>query len=186
MISLQKLEKNKAKYIETVISHGIADSKLLDFLGDDLFVAPATPNRDYYGCYPGGLVSHLLKLCKYSILVNDLLPKEIRLDKTKLIKVSLLCQIGKAFMFEENSNEWARINQGMLYKYKSNDVSMRPGERSVYYAVTHGVKLDEDEYQTILNFDKSEEDKMAKYHSSILNQVIKQAFDLAVIEEKHT
>jgi hypothetical protein len=64
-------------------------------------------------------------------------------------------------------------------------VALRVGERSVFYAVTYGVSLDEDEYQAIINLDKDSEDKMAKWHSSIMGQILKQGFELALIEEKY-
>jgi len=61
---------------------------------------------------------------------------------------------------------------------------MHVGERSVYYAMSHGVKLEESEYQAILNLDKNEEDKMSKYFSEPLTEIIRHGFDLAAMEEK--
>jgi hypothetical protein len=47
------------------------------------------------------------------------------------------------------------------------------------------VELNEEEFQTILNTDKESDDKMVKYHSSNLSNVIKLGFELAILEEKN-
>jgi hypothetical protein len=186
MISLDKLEKNKKKFLETNEQYKVFSIELGDFLGDNFYISPASPSTDLYGCYPGGLLDHLIKVCKYTLLLNDILPDKIRIPKEKLIKTVFLSQIGKVFMFKENPSEWHRLNQGKHYVYaQDNKVALRVGERSVFYAVTHGVSLDEDEYQAIINLDKDSEDKMAKWHSSIMGQILKQGFELALIEEKY-
>ena len=186
MISLDKLEKNKKKFLETNEQYKVFSIELGDFLGDNFYISPASPSTDLYGCYPGGLLDHLIKVCKYTLLLNDILPDKIRIPKEKLIKTVFLSQIGKVFMFKENPSEWHRLNQGKQYVYaQDNKVSLRVGERSVFYAVTHGVSLDEDEYQAIINLNKDSEDKMAKWHSSIMGQILKQGFELALIEEKY-
>ena len=63
---------------------------------------------------------------------------------------------------------------------------MKVGERSAFYALSNGVKLTEEEYQSILNHDKSEEDKQVRWYTSKLGQLLKQATDLAILEEKET
>ncbi len=62
---------------------------------------------------------------------------------------------------------------------------MKAGERSAFYALKYGCNLDDDEYQAIINVDKDSDDKMAKWHSSILSQILKHGFELALIEEKY-
>ena len=55
---------------------------------------------------------------------------------------------------------------------------MRVGERSIYYILKCGVYLTETEYQSILNIDKDDTDKMAKNHSKTLSHVIRHGFEL--------
>jgi len=62
---------------------------------------------------------------------------------------------------------------------------MKVGERAVYYAVTNGVTLSEDEFQSIMNSDKESDDKMAKYRSGILSNIIRMGFELSILEEKN-
>jgi hypothetical protein len=61
---------------------------------------------------------------------------------------------------------------------------MRVGERSAFYCLNNGVELSEEEYQSILNFDKSDEDKQSKWYGSTLSTVLRIANDLSIIECK--
>jgi hypothetical protein len=186
MISKDKIEKNKNKFQEVNETYGIFTRELEEFLGEEFYTCPASPSLDLYGAYPGGLLDHLLKVCKYTLLINDLIPEKIRIEKNKIIKTVFLSQIGKVFLFVLNDSEWHRTNLGKMYKYQTEGMAaMKVGERSAYYALKHGCKLDEDEYQAIINHDKDSDDKMAKWYSGILTQIMKQGFELALIEEKY-
>lgn len=184
MLSSQQLESNKQKFVETNEKYNIFTSDLLEFLGDGFYTAPASPMLDMYGCFPGGLLNHLIKACKYSIQINDLLPDVIKQNKESIIKCVFLSQIGKVFMFKPNPSEWHRKNLGKLYEFNDELVSLRTGERSAYYAINHGVKLQENEFQAIVNQDKDETDKMSKYYSEALTNIVKQGIELAIIDEK--
>ena len=70
-----------------------------------------------------------------------------------------------------------------MYDFNEDLVSMRVGERSVYYALSNGVKLTEEEYAAIIMFDKTD-DKMAEYHNSILGELLKMGNTLAIKHEK--
>jgi hypothetical protein len=61
---------------------------------------------------------------------------------------------------------------------------MKVGERSAYYVLSHNVSLTEEEYQSIINFDKSEEDKQSKWYGSTLSTLLRQANELSIIECK--
>ena len=93
-------------------------------------------------------------------------------------------KIGKTFLYKWCDSEWHRNNQGKMYEYNEELTSMRVGERSVYYATKYGISLTEEEYQAIINYDKSEDDKQSKWYSSVLSNILKQANELAIIEEK--
>ena len=186
MISAAKIEKNKTKFIETSQKYGVFTKELEEFLGEDFYVSPASPALDMYGCYPGGLVDHLLKVCKYSIELNNLLPEQIRVDMKSIIKVVFLAQIGKTFLFKPNESEWHRNTLGKMYEYRDNElIVMTVGERSVYYAMKYGVQLTEEEYQAIVNSDKEGTERSVRWVSRPLSHIIKLGFEMAVLEEKH-
>lgn len=185
MISAEQIQTNKNKFLETNSKYKIFTKELEDFLGEDFFLAPASTSLDMYGCYPGGLVSHCFKAAKYAVKINELLPESMRSQTPSILKCVFLSQIGKTFMFKLNDNEWQKKTLGKMYEFTDNEVSMKSGERSVHYAMKHGVTLTEEEFQSILNSDKEPDDKMSKYRSSNLSNVVRMGFELSIIEEKN-
>lgn len=185
MLTIEQLESNKKKFQETNLKYGIFTEELQNFLGDDFYIAPATTTLDMYGCYPGGLLSHCIKACKYAVKTNEMLPENMRVDVNSILKTVFISQIGKVFLFCLNQNEWQKKTLGKMYDFTEDMVSLRVGERSVHYATKHGVVLTEEEFQAILNSDKEPDDKMAKYRSTTLSHVIKIGFELSILEEKN-
>lgn len=185
MLNKEQIEKNKSKLLETSEKYGILNASLLEFLGDDLFVAPASTNLDMYGAYPGGLLEHIFIASKYAVKINSILPEKLQQDVSSILKCTILSQIGKVFLFVPNESEWHRKNLGKMYDFNEKLVSMRVGERSAYYCSKHNIQLTEGEYQTIVNSDKGDHDLQSKYHSTPLAQIVKQGFELAIFEQKH-
>ena len=62
---------------------------------------------------------------------------------------------------------------------------MSVGERSAYYALSHGVHLNEIEYQAIIGHSKDVSDAQNKWYSHTLSVLLRQAIELAIIEEKN-
>ena len=178
----KKIEKNREKVLEMNENYKIFTKELIEFLGDEYFLAPASASLDLYNCCPGGLVAHSLIIAKYAVNLNNLLPDKVKIPIETLIKVSFLSQIGKAFLYVNNETEW-EIRQGKIYTY--NDLTpMTIGERSLMYAMRNGVILSDDEYQAILYSDKDDYSKISKFLLSPLTQIIRMAFQLSIIQEK--
>lgn len=180
----EKIIKNRDKFEKTYNSNEIFTESLLKFLGENLYTAPASNMESMYNAFPGGLIDHILKVTKYAVVLNDSLPENLRVDKKSIIKVCFLHQIGKTFLFKFCESEWHRKNTGKMYDFNEDLVSMKVGERSAYYALSYGVTLTEEEYQSIINFDKSEDDKQSKWYGSILSTLLRQANELSIIECK--
>jgi hypothetical protein len=174
-----KIVANTKKYFETATKNGFMNDELMSFLGEDFIKAPATSMTSYHNAFEGGLIDHLLKVAKYAIGINNSLPEDERVDQTSLLKVCLLHGIGKAKLYTPCTSEWHRKNQGKMYEFNENLVSMRVGERSAYYAISHGVPLTEEEYTAILFFDKTD-DKMSEYHNTMLGELLKMGNVLAI------
>ena len=186
MISEEQIKKNKQKFDETNQKYNIFTKELQEFLGEDFYLSPASASLDMYCCYPGGLLHHLIKVCKFSVNLNNMLPANIKSDDATIIRVVFLSQIGKTFLFKFNSNEWYAKNKGKVYEYRSDEmVSMTIGERSAYYATKYGVKLTEEEYQAIINTDKDGTERSVRWLSKPLSHIIKLGFEMALMEEKY-
>lgn len=182
MLTLTQLESNQKRFQETNQKYNIFSKELLDFMGDAIYTSPASSSLNMIGCYPGGLLNHIIKGCRYSLKLNEILPDELKQPVATIVKVAFLCQIGKVFMFKLPDRP---AQGGKVYDFNDDIVRSHIGERSVYYALKYGVQLTEDEYQAIINIDKDDDDKMARYFSSPLTHIIKNGFELATFEEKN-
>ena len=155
-----KIIENTTKYFETCKKLGFMTDELMVFLGENFIKAPATSMADYHNAFEGGLVDHLLRVAKYAVNVNNTLPESERVNQDSLVKVCLLHQIGKANLYKPCTSEWHRKNQGKMYEFNDDVVSMRVSERSLYYALSYGIKFTEEEFSAIMFSDKSD-DKMS-------------------------
>lgn len=182
-LKTEQIVKNTKKFYQTAEQYGAMTESLMDFLGESFIKAPASTMKDLHNAFEGGLIDHLLNVTKYAVIFNNALPEDERVDQKTLIKVCLLHQIGKAHMYKPCESEWHRTNQGKMYEFNDELISMRVSERSVYYAMSHGVKLTEEEYSAIIMSDKID-DKMAEYHNSNLGYLLKTASTFAILNEK--
>jgi hypothetical protein len=172
MLEQTKILENTKKYFETATNLGFMNDELMKFLGQEFISAPASSTLDYHGAFEGGLIDHLLKVAKNAVNVNKTLPVNKQVDQNSLIKVCFLHQIGKTNLYKPCMSEWHRKNQGKMYEFNNNLVSMRVSERSLYYAMSHGIKFTEEEFSAIMFYDKVD-DKMSEYHNSMLGELLK-------------
>jgi len=184
LISEKKIDSNKEYFLKINKEYEVFTDELLEFLGEDFFVAPFSPSLDMAACYPGGLLDFLMKICKYAVNVSEVFPENIRPDKKSIVRTSFLSQIGKTFLFEFNKDKWMAEKKGKIYQYRDDEiVIMGVSERSVYYALRYGVKLNDEEYQTIMNLDKDSSEKFMR-GSKPLYYIIKAGLEIALLEEK--
>lgn len=183
-LTKEKIAKNTKRYYATLEKYGFFNDDLVELLGEDFIKAPASTREDYHNSFEGGLIEHLLRVAKYAININEVLPENLRVDATSLLKVALLHQIGKAKLYIPKNSDWHNKN-GIFYDFNSDLISMKIGERSIYYITKCNLKLTELEYQAIISYDKDENDKQAKYHTDMLGVILRQANELAIIEEKN-
>ena len=180
----EKIVANAKKYFDTATKLGFMNEDLMKFLVEAFIKAPASTMADLHNAFEGGLIDHLLRVGSYAVKFNNALPEEERVDQNSLLKVCLLHQIGKAHLYKPCESEWHRKNQGKMYEFNDDISSMRVGERSIYYAMSHGIKFTEEEYTAIINLDKND-DKMAEYHNSMLGDLLKTAAIFAIKHEKN-
>ena len=178
-----KIVSNSKKYFDTANKLGFMTEELITFLGEPFITAPASTMTDLHNAFEGGLIDHLLRVGSYAVKFNNALPEEEQVNQTSLLKVCLLHQIGKAHLYIPCMSEWHRKNQGKMYEFNSNISSMRVGERSVYYALSNGIKLNDEEFTAILNHDKLD-DKMSTFHNSTIGDLLKSAIVFSIKNEK--
>lgn len=181
MLEKAKVLKNAEKFFKTGKDQGFLTDKLINFLGESIISAPATTNKNMYGAFEGGLILQILLITKYAISLNDLLPETVKVDKSSLIKVCFIHQIGKTFIYELSNSPDSR---GNVYHYVKNIVPLTIGERSIFFALSNDVELTEHEVHSILFCFRDDVDDQSKWFSSTLTKLLKQANELAILELK--
>jgi hypothetical protein len=175
----------KSTYVNAVKKYNVANEDLLNHLGDDLFTAPASTMTSLHNAFEGGLVDHLLRVAKFAVKINSILPESLQQPMESVMRVALLSEIGKVGIYTPCTSEWHRKNQGKMYEFVDNKVSMRVGQRSIYYLTQTGNKLSEVEYQAILTHDvNTGDDAMFRWHAEPLTVILRQAIELAIMDEK--
>ncbi len=182
-LTQEKILANTKKYFDTATKLGFMNNELMTFLGESFIKAPASSMNDFHNAFEGGLIDHLLRVTKYAVLINKSLPDDEKVNETSLVKVCLLHQIGKAHLYVPCTSQWHREKQGKMYEFNSELTSMRVDERSVYYALSNGISLTEEEYSAIIFFSKTD-DKMSEYHNSMLGDLLKMGSTLAIKNEQ--
>ena len=182
-LTQEKIVSNTKKYFETANKHGFMSDELMSFLGEYFIKAPASTMDSLHNAFEGGLIDHLLRVAFYAVRFNNALPEDKQVNQSSLLKICLLHQIGKANLYLPCESEWHRKNQGKMYEFNNDLVSMRVSERSLYYAMNNGVKFTEEEYSAIIMFDKTD-DQMAQYHNSTLGELLKMSNVFAVKHDK--
>ena len=184
------IQENFVKYLNGLVrlfGEDIAN-KIIETLGGDDKVAYATFSHltDSGSAYDGSLIKNIIKMANYAKNLNTILPSYAQADENSIYKVCMLCQIAKVQLYEENDKNWEVINRGMAYKFNNKlEGALRIGERSTLIAMNAGVKFSELEFEAMRIIDKDySEDNYARYYSSPLATVIRQANELITLTNR--
>ncbi len=180
-LSEAKIKQNATKFFETAEKFKVINDDLTIKLGIKFVDAPSVTKTDMGNAFAGGLIKHILTVTKYMVSLNNVLPDAMKLKEESLFKISLLHQIGKYDMYTPFKDDW-HIKKGWMYDFKEQDASMRVGARSLKMAMDSGINFTDQEYVAILNWDSDESDKQARYHNSLLGDLLKSANMLATQE----
>lgn len=185
MISEEMKEKNYILFKKKLETFGVSGEKVDEIFGDKLKNASFALTNEYGLAYDGSLVHVILRtLTPFAIKINDLLNDNIKVNQDSLIKVCLLHQISKAFMFTPNDNEWEKEKRGMMYKYAPSKVGLKMGLKSVLLAQKLGVTFEEEEVEAMTILDRSSDDNQAKFFSTPLSTVLKEAAELTYLTNR--
>ena len=178
---------NYELYLKKLSQLGIDTTKLAEDYGEKIADATFSVNNDNGLAYDGSLINTILyKLTPYAIKLNDLFPKEIQVDKSSLVKVCLLHQIAKAVRLMKNDNEWEIEKRGLLYKYTPNQPSIRTGLHSLVIAQNCGISFTPEEAEAMTVNDRDLTDDQARWHSSLLASIVRQASEMVYLEANNT
>lgn len=183
MITDEVRNKNYELYLKKLSQLGVDATMFAGDFGEKLKFAPFTNINDFGNAYPGSLIEIVLKvLTPYAVKLNELLPEEQRVDKNTLVKVCLLHHIAKAVRLVPNDNQWEVEKRGMVYKYDEHQPSIRTGLHSLIIAQNAGIKFTPEEAEVMTVNDRDLTDDQARWHSSVMATIVRQANELTYIQ----
>jgi len=176
-------QKNLDIFDKKLRQLGIDTNALFSKYTDRLLNATFTNSNEFGNAYDGSLVEIVLKvLTPYAVRLNELLPEEQRVDKNTLVKVCLLHHIAKAVRIVPNDNQWEIEKRGLLYKYDDTLPSIRTGLHSVSMCFECGIPLTAEEIEAMTVNDRDLTDDQARWHSSVMATLVRQANELTYIQ----
>jgi hypothetical protein len=165
-------------------------NKMLNDLGERLIMCPASPRTDQYGCTPGGLVEHALKVTSMMRTLNSAL--DVNLPTASILKVGLLHELGKVGnlsrrYFVEQDSTWHQEKLGQFYKFNEDLNKMSVSHRTLWLLQHYGISLDNDEWlavQLAAGF-HFEENRFYVNHEPSLALLLQQSKAAVIHKEKN-
>ena len=183
MITDEIKNKNYELYLKKLSQIGVDATMFAGNFGEKIKDASFTNINDFGNAYQGSLLEIVLKvLTPYAVRLNELLPDEQKVDKNTLVKICLLHHIAKAVRLVPNDNQWEIEKRGMVYKYDENQPSIRTGLHSLIMAQQSGISFTPEEAEAMTVNDRDLTDDQARWHSSVMATIVRQANELTYIQ----
>ena len=182
MVTTETKEKNLKLFFKKLSQLGIETDCLEERYGKGLMNASFTNSNEFGNAYEGSLLEIILKtLTPYAVKLNELLPEEKRVDKNTLVKICLLHQIAKSIRLVPNDNSWEIEKRGLVYKYNGDLPSIRTGLHSLIMCQNCGIIFTAEEAEAMTVNDRDLTDDQARWHSSIMASIVRQASELTYL-----
>lgn len=182
-VEKEKQKKNLMLFLKKLSQLGIETSCLEERYGERLMTATFTNSNENGYANEGTFLEVLLKiLTPYAVNINNLLPEEKKVDKDTLVKICFLHQIAKAIRLVPNDNQWEVEKRGLKYKYDSSLPSIRTGLHSLIMAQNCGISFTAEEAEAMTVNDRDLSDEQARWFSSRLSTIVRQASELTYLE----
>jgi len=182
MITTETKEKNLKLFFKKLSQLGIETSYLEEKYGNNILNGSFTNSNEFGNAYEGSLLEIILKtLTPYAVKLNELLPDEKKVDKNTLVKICLLHQLAKAIRLVPNDNSWEIEKRGLIYKYDNELPSIRTGLHSLILCQNCGIGFTAEEAEAMTVNDRDLTDDQARWHSSIMSTIVRQASELTYL-----
>ena len=175
-----KLNEVYVSFVTELQEAGVDTERLIEYVGEDrLKNSPAGLEASSGLAFKGALLLLMMTSLRYARQLVDMGENEFKIDPKSLTKVVLLHHIGKAFIYQENDDEWQVNKRGILYKWVENETILKAGERSLFVTQKCGIDLTETEFEAMKINDRTDDDKFSMLHITPLSMIVKMADDLS-------
>jgi hypothetical protein len=182
MVTTETKEKNLKLFFKKLSQLGIDTARLEDIYGTAIMNGSFTNSNEFGNAYEGSLLEIVLKtLTPYAVKLNEVLPEGKRVDKNTLVKICLLHQLAKAVRLIPNDNSWEIEKRGLVYKYNNELPSIRTGLHSLIMCQDCGINFSTEEAEAMTVNDRDLTDDQARWHSSIMATIVRQASELTYL-----
>ena len=135
--------------------------EMLEKIGEEMAICPASGKNWYHGAYPGGYLVHVLKVVQSAFEVKKMYEKiggKIDFTDEELVFSALFHDLGKLGdgdkpNYVPQDSDWHRKNQGSMYKNNPEIDFMLVPQRSLFVLQKFGIPVDQKEYLAILTHD---------------------------------
>lgn len=161
-LTAEQLEQNYKNFVACVEKYITGDRKekvlnMLDNIGEEMVLAPASGRSYYHGAYAGGYLVHVLNVVKFAVRIKALFENmggKVDFTDEELIFSALFHDLGKVGNGEEpnyipQESEWHRKNQGSIYINNPKIDFMLVPDRSLYLLQKYGISVNQKEYLAI-------------------------------------
>jgi len=166
-----------------------AISKMLEAIGSELAVTPASARVDFHNAFSGGLVEHSLRVLRNAVKYSSSML--IPVDRESLIIATLFHDLGKIGdgkrpYYVPQPDKWRREHRGEMYAHNDKLTYMSVPLRGLFILNSFGVTLKEDEWLSIYLNDGwvVQENKTYCLKEPPLVHVVQTADYLATLQEK--
>jgi hypothetical protein len=129
MLTESKIEKNYQKLLATNEKHQFLSEEFISKYGNEIKVGLSTETNYTFA---GGAILFALKVTKYAIMVNGLLPKNKQFDEGEIIRMSIMSNLRLGTEVEGTYKE--EIDADNLYRFVSTGCKLNESEFKFMYA----------------------------------------------------
>lgn len=126
--------------------------KMLESIGDELVITPASAKRDFHNAFAGGLVDHSLRVLRNAVKYSKAM--NLNIERDSVIIAALFHDLGKIGdgtqpYYVKQTDKWREEKLGEVYTHNHKLTHMSVGLRSLYVLSSHNVILTQPEWLAI-------------------------------------
>jgi hypothetical protein len=158
MLNEEEIQKDYERFVELLKPDPRYDAvmEMYKIFGDQLTLAPASGRVYYHNCFPGGYISHVVRVAEISLKLAAFYKTvggHIDFTKQELIFAALHHDLGKLGdengpYYLDNDSDWHR-KRGELYKQNDQLQYFRPPDRGLMLLQKYQIPLTEKEWLAI-------------------------------------